>query len=199
MTERRLSIDMGELEAAFEDASDAVRYYLDRETGLVVAITDEIRGELEAIYEELDDEHGQEDDVFADALRQRALPEWMHALIGEAHAVEQDYGARYIAVPTADSREGYRDMEDFIATVGNPQLRSQLACAIQGRGAFRRFKDTLLTHPAERERWFAFSQARVRERVLAWLAEEGLAVATEASEDNRPQADREQEKSGSAS
>jgi hypothetical protein len=199
MTERRLAIDMGELEAAFEDASDTVRYYLDRETGLVMAITDEIRDELEAIYEELDDEHGQEADLFAEALQQRDLPEWMRAMVYEAHAVEQGYGTRYIAVPTADSREGYRDMEDFIATIGSPQLRAQLAYAIQGRGAFRRFKDTLLAHPDERERWFAFRQARVRGRVLAWLAEEGIAVVTEAGEDNQPLADREQEKSGSAS
>jgi hypothetical protein len=181
MTERHVFINidnMEELATAFEDASDAVRYYLDLETGLVVAITDESRNELEAIYEELDDEHGQEDDAFADALQQRDLPEWMRAMIHEAHAVEQGYGERYIAVPTADSRESYRDMEDFIATVGNQRLRSQFAYAIQGRGAFRRFKDTLLAHPNERERWFAFSQARVRERVLAWLAEEGIAVVT---------------------
>jgi hypothetical protein len=73
-------------------------------------------------------------------------------------------------------------MEDFIATISNPQLRSQLSYAIQGRGAFRHFKDTLLTHPDERERWFAFSAARVRERALDWLADEGIAVVTEADE-----------------
>jgi hypothetical protein len=79
-----------------------------------------------------------------------------------------------MAVPTADSRASYRDMEDFIETVSDPRLRSQLAYAIQGRGAFRRFKDTLLAHPSERERWFVFSQVRVRERVLAWLRDEGI-------------------------
>jgi hypothetical protein len=184
MTERRLAIDMGELEAAFEDASGAVRYYLDLETGLVIAITDEIRDELEVIYKELDDEHGQEDDLFANTLQQRDLPEWMHVMLHEAHAVEQGYGTRYVAVPTADSHAGCRDMEDFIATVGNLQLRSQLAYAIQGRGAFRRFKDTLLAYPDDRERWFAFKTARVRERMLAWLAEEGIAVVPEAGGDS---------------
>jgi hypothetical protein len=196
MTERRLSINLVDLEAAFEDASDAVRYYLDLETGQVVAITGEIRDELEAIYEELDDEHGVEDDAFATMLQQRELPEWMRETLYEAHRVEQGYGTGYIAVPTADSREGYRAMEDFIETVANQRLQAQLRQAIQGRGAFRYFKDTLLAHPGERERWFAFSTARVRERVLAWLAEEGIEVVTEAYEDVGPLVDREQEESG---
>jgi hypothetical protein len=184
---------MAELEAAFEDASDAARYYLDLTTGQVVVITDEIRDELKAIYEELDDEHGVADDVFAAVLQQRVLPAWMRAALDEAHRVEQGYGQHYIAVPTADTREDYRAMRDFIETVANPLLRSQLAYAIQGRGAFRRFKDILLVHLDERERWFAFSAARVRERVLVWLAEERIEVVTEAGEARRPLADREQE------
>jgi len=196
MNERRLSINMVELGAAFEDASDAVRYYLDLKTGQVVAITDEIRDELEAIYAELDDEHGVADDAFAAALQQRDLPAWMHESLDEAHQVERGYGERYIAIPTADSGEGYRAMEDFIETVANQRLQSQLVYAIRGRGAFRRFKDTLLAHPDERERWFAFSAARVHERVLAWLAEEGIEVVAEAGTDIRPLDDREQEEGG---
>ncbi|HEX9372533.1 MAG TPA: hypothetical protein VF897_16090, partial [Roseiflexaceae bacterium] len=83
-----------------------MRYYLDLETGRVVAITDEIRDELDAIYEALDDEHGVDDDAFAAMLQQRDLPEWMREALDEAHQVEQGYGTRYIAVPKADSREG---------------------------------------------------------------------------------------------
>ncbi|MDQ3699974.1 MAG: UPF0158 family protein [Chloroflexota bacterium] len=32
----------------------------------------------------------------------------------------------------------------------------------------------LARNPAERERWFAFKDHRVRQRVLAWLAQEGI-------------------------
>src|SRR3954470_8509251 len=42
-------------------------------------------------------------------------------------------------------------------------------------------------------RWFAFSAARVHERVLAWLAEERIEGATEAGAGIRPLDDREQE------
>lgn len=179
MAERRLSINMIDLEAAFEGTSDAVRYYLDLETSQVIAITDEIRDELDAIYAELDDEHGVADDAFAAALQQRDLPAWMRQALDQADQVEQGYGTRYIAVPKTDSHEGYRTMEDFIETVADRRLQAQLARAIQGRGAFRRFKDALLAHPDERERWFAFSTARVRERMLAWLGNEGITAILE--------------------
>jgi Uncharacterised protein family (UPF0158) len=179
MTERPLSITFDDLEMAFDDASGAARYYLDLETGQVLMITDEIRDELEAIYRGFDDERAAEDDAFAAALEQHNLPDWMREMVAEAHQVEQGYGTRYIAVPTADAHEGYRAMEDFIDTVANQRLQAQLAQAIQGRGAFRRFKDTLLGYPGERERWFAFSRARMRERALAWLEDEGITAILE--------------------
>lgn len=91
MTERRVAIKLDDLAVAFEEASDAVRCYLDRETGAVIALTDEVRAELEAIYEDLDDEHGVTGDVFAAALQRRELPEWMRAMVYEADAVERGY------------------------------------------------------------------------------------------------------------
>jgi hypothetical protein len=58
----------------------------------------------------------------------------------EADRVDRSYGSRYVAAPQADSHEGYRDMEDFISTVKDERLLDRLWQAIQGRGAFRRFK-----------------------------------------------------------
>ena len=92
----------------------------------------------------------------------------------EADQVEAGYGSRYIAVPEADSNEGYRDMEDFIATVRDERLQDRLWQAIAGRGAFGRFKDVLSSHFHERERWFEFQETRLLQRVLEWLKEEGI-------------------------
>jgi hypothetical protein len=36
------------------------------------------------------------------------------------------------------------------------------------------FQDVLLDNPSERERWFQFKQARLRERILGWLASKGV-------------------------
>ncbi|MFB0546976.1 MAG: UPF0158 family protein, partial [Anaerolineae bacterium] len=97
----------------------------------------------------------------------------------EADQVEAGYGTRYISVPQADSHEDYRDMQDFIATVQDERLQDRLWRAIDGRGAFRYFKDVLADYPRERERWFEFEDARMRQRILDWLESEGIEAIIE--------------------
>jgi len=177
---RRIRIDLADLAEAFDDASWEVSTFLDLDTGNVIRITAEVRDELEAIYAELPEEPADEGSyrvTFAAALEHREPPGWMHELLLEADAVEGGLGTRFLRVPEADSREGYGEMQAFIETVSSPRLQERLWAAIRGRGAFRRFKDVLASAPAERERWFAFKDARLRQRVLAWLADEGIEPA----------------------
>lgn len=82
--------------------------------------------------------------------------------------IEEELG-RYELIPKAESYEGYRDMQAFIATVEDDHLSELLEVAINGKGAFRRFKDVLLNYPEERERWFQFKDDRMKERALEWL------------------------------
>ena len=82
--------------------------------------------------------------------------------------IEEDFD-RYERIPKAESHEGYEDMQAFIATVKNERLAELLEVAINGKGAFRRFKDVLLNYPGERERWFQFRDDRIQERALEWL------------------------------
>ena len=77
--------------------------------------------------------------------------------------------AGYLRVDPVSSREQYRWMERFIATVQDAELRSRLVAAIDGKGAFRRFKDVLMSFPADRERWFQFRTERLRSCMEAWL------------------------------
>ena len=76
---------------------------------------------------------------------------------------------RYERIPEAESHQGYEDMVDFIATVKDERLAELLEVTINGKGAFRRFKDVLLNYPEERERWFHFRDDRVQEKALEWL------------------------------
>jgi hypothetical protein len=69
--------------------------------------------------------------------------------------IKEDFD-RYERIPKAESHEGYEDIVDFIATVKDEHLAELLEVAINGKGAFRRFKDILLNYPEERERWFRF-------------------------------------------
>ena len=65
-------------------------------------------------------------------------------------------------------------MERFIPLVEDNDLRQKLVSAIDGKGAFRRFKDVLMGHVTERERWFAFRSERLRVFMEAWLSAHSL-------------------------
>ena len=102
----------------------------------------------------------------------RAAVEYAQEM-GEEDPEESDDPERWIWVEWEGSRDGYRDMEMFIGTVRDPDRADRLEIAIQGRGAFRRFKDVVARWPGELERWFAFSEDRQRGRARAWLAGAG--------------------------
>jgi hypothetical protein len=82
--------------------------------------------------------------------------------------------AEYMRVEPVSSREQYRWMERFIPLVEEGELRQKLLGAIDGKGAFRRFKDVLMGHVQERERWFAFRSERLRVFMEAWLGAHAL-------------------------
>ena len=90
--------------------------------------------------------------------------------------VDEGLGERYINIPNAESYEGYLDMEDFIETVKNVEIKEKLYDAIARKGAFRRFKDVLNSYPKERERWFRFKDEKLMERVNEWLEDEGIEI-----------------------
>ncbi|MBX3126382.1 MAG: hypothetical protein KF718_06680 [Polyangiaceae bacterium] len=80
----------------------------------------------------------------------------------------------YMRVEPVSSREQYRWMERFIPMVEDEALRERLTRAIDGKGAFRRFKDVLMSQATERERWFAFRSERLRVFMEAWLSAHDL-------------------------
>jgi hypothetical protein len=75
----------------------------------------------------------------------------------------------YLRIDPVSSREQYRWMERFIPMVDDAELRAKLAQAIDGKGAFRRFKDVLMSYGPDRERWFTFRSERLRTFMEAWL------------------------------
>src|SRR5664279_2593160 len=76
---------------------------------------------------------------------------------------------RYLRIDPASSREQYRWMERFVGAVQDLPLRERLLVAIDGKGAFRRFKDVLLAFPAERERWFAYRSELLHLHIQTWI------------------------------
>ncbi len=86
---------------------------------------------------------------------------------------------RYEPIPKTESYEGYKDMEDFIVTVEDDHLAELLKVEIDGKGAFRRFKDVLADYPEEQGRWFGFKDERMQERALEWLEAVGARLLAE--------------------
>ena len=82
--------------------------------------------------------------------------------------------ANYLRIDPVSSREQYRWMERYIPMVEDPDLQGKLNQAIDGKGAFRRFKDVLMAYAPERERWFAFRSERLRIFMEAWLSAHAL-------------------------
>ncbi len=82
--------------------------------------------------------------------------------------------AGYLRVDPVSSREQYRWMERFIPMVDNLELRGRLNQAIDGKGAFRRFKDVLMAYAEERERWFTYRSERLKTFMDAWLTAHSL-------------------------
>lgn len=89
----------------------------------------------------------------------------------------EDFESRELVyVQPGDSGEAYRDMVDFTHLVSEARARDLLSRALEGRGAFRRFKDTLLEFPELREEWFSFHDRRMQRRAVEWLVDKGLVI-----------------------
>ena len=80
----------------------------------------------------------------------------------------------HVRVEPASSREQYRWMERFVTSIEDEGLRTRLLMAIDGKGAFRRFKDVLTAYPTERERWFTYRADLLHWHMAEWLKEKGV-------------------------
>ncbi|HWI64048.1 MAG TPA: UPF0158 family protein [Symbiobacteriaceae bacterium] len=134
MAGKRLVIDLDDLEMALTDGS-GIQWFLDTKTGEVI------------MSDELPDEEG-EDEEPPDALSD------------ESDEAEDDFD-RYIRIDQIPSWMEYQDMADFADGVPDERLRALLEVALDGKGAFRRFKNVLADYPDVREKWFQFRNQRM--------------------------------------
>ena len=69
----------------------------------------------------------------------------------------------------------YRDMVDFADGISDRAGGGRLSESLQGKGAFRGFKNELYGHHPELiSVWQALADTRARVRAVHWLADEGL-------------------------
>ena len=80
---------------------------------------------------------------------------------------------RFLRFPTKYEIHQYRIMEAFIDRLSPGKTQEELAYAIRGKGAFRRFKQSVRYHGLE-QRWYDYLAEAYRELAIRWCAEKGL-------------------------
>jgi hypothetical protein len=95
-------------------------------------------------------------------------------IVGEDAAIDVETEPdRWLRFDRQGSQEGWRDMATFAERQRDTALRERLQRAIEGKGAFRRFRD--LIHDEDlTEAWYAFSTDRQLGRTRDFLAAEGI-------------------------
>ena len=80
-----------------------------------------------------------------------------------------DEEGRYVRVPERSNAAAFESMAKFIGTLENPLLGEELSAALNGKGAFRRFKNVLIGHPKERKKWHGFNAKEIKKEITEWL------------------------------
>ena len=74
---------------------------------------------------------------------------------------KEDIYNEWIDMPTKYDINEYGMMEQFIETIDDERLYNQLYIAINGRGAFRRFKDTCINYDIIND-WYKFREEKYK-------------------------------------
>ncbi|MGZ3609217.1 MAG: UPF0158 family protein [Ktedonobacteraceae bacterium] len=86
---------------------------------------------------------------------------------------EIDESDDYVAVDRISSHEAYQWMVDFVDEMVAPtdeNAAEKLSIALEGKGAFRRFKDTLYRVDEKwQQAWYQFRDRQLKAAVEEWL------------------------------
>jgi hypothetical protein len=97
-------------------------------------------------------------------------------IVGEDAAIDVgEEPDRWLRLNRTGSRNGWQDMAAFAERQHDEALRERLERAIEGKGAFFRFRD-LLHGENLSEQWYAFSTDRQMGRAREFLADNGIRV-----------------------
>lgn len=149
---RRKKVEIAEIAEAMEIDRVTNEYFLDRDTGEVVIVPEEIHFAIST-----------------DTLDQDDMTDWERDFMAIARAIEEDTG-RYVWIPGVEAREIYELMLDFASSREDEDLRRLLDVALDGKGAFGRFKRVLADYPEEREEWFRIKDDAITAMARDWMS-----------------------------
>jgi hypothetical protein len=101
------------------------------------------------------------------------FPDWQRENIEKAINIIEDEDETYLDFTLRNEYDEYELVEEFIGTISEAEVREELFGAIQGKGAFRRFKDAIREYDIAKQ-WYEFKEKKIKELVIAWCEEKGL-------------------------
>jgi hypothetical protein len=79
----------------------------------------------------------------------------------------------YVDIPSKYDINEYEIMEDFCYSIEDDKLRNKMCQVINGRGAFRRFKDNIRYYGIE-EDWYKFKEEGLKEIAIKWCKDNDI-------------------------
>ena len=146
-------VSLNDVVEALEMSSQTSENIFDPETGEILLITD-------------DDQYAIEDPDTD------FVPEWQKDHIEKVRKLLKSENV--LRLPSSFDIHEWSIMEKFCYTVENAKHREILLDSIRGKGAFRRFRETLERFVLKDE-WFSFRQSALQEIARDWLEENKIA------------------------
>lgn len=84
--------------------------------------------------------------------------------------IEEEWQVRFFALPSTFDIHEYSIMEKFIWSLPEGRIRDSLERAVRGRGAFRRFKDSIYRYGVEQD-WYDFQYGEYKKNCQRMVQE----------------------------
>jgi predicted phosphoadenosine phosphosulfate sulfurtransferase len=152
-----IPVKLKDIVEALEMTTDSISYYLDKRTGQIEMISEDITAAM----------HLEDDQPLDDRS------EWLRESISKAREIQDDEGENFVELPDKIDIHDYRIMEDFSRTYPNDRVSAALLAAIRGKGAFRRFS-SLVDEFSIQNKWHQFQQKAYEEIAIDWLEANGI-------------------------
>jgi len=103
------------------------------------------------------------------------FPIWQQENIENAIRIIEDEDGAYVDFTLKHDYNEYETIENFIGALEDGDIQKVLYEAIQGRGAFRRFKDGIIEHGIDNQ-WYRYKESKIKELVIAWCKEQDIEI-----------------------
>ena len=143
----KAEVNLEEVLEAIEMRTKDSNYFYHKKTGEIYYITDSELREAEG-------------DIAMDEY-----PEWKQQSIKTA--VDIHSTSDYIKLPKDDEIDDYEIMENFCYSIEDKELKKELLNTINGKGAFRRFKDKIYEYNLADD-WYDYQDKNYREIAIDW-------------------------------